>query len=715
MGNKFIIPSIFTAVDQMSPTMLTMRQNVMEFGTKVESSIARADRIFRKLTPGLSDARKQVMSLVGAGAMIAGAFQLGNFSFNAVADYEQSVDSFRTIVSDLNDTQFADYQKAIDSVAGTTRRSATDVARSFEKIAGLNATFASTAQGIGQVSQASITLAKASGMELGPAAENLVGIMNQFSFAADQANRTINVLAAGQAVGAANISQTAEAFTVFGSVAAGANITLEQSVGLIQTLGKFSLFGAEAGTKLRGAILRLQKAGIGYTSGQFNMNDALNQTNEMLAKVASAKKRDQIINKLFGVENVTAGRILLNNIDTIKNFTSGVTGTSEAQKAAAINTGNLRSALQELSAEWVNYLTGSAGSKSATSELTGAVQWLRTNLDGVVGTVITAVKWYAIIKGSLFAAKAAMTAYNITLGLSSAIQGASSLALKHNTTALAAQRVGLMLTKSSLVGTTVATEGATAATLSFGAAWAANPIGVIALGIGALASGIAYLSFKQKELNDEYERQSELNITTHINAQIQATSQLAKKWQEVGYNTHDATVKALQYQVMTAQQNVAKAITKKQDTENRLRQATDEAFFPAFNSEVSRLRTELASTKSALTLAMSDKLGATSSVEGAIRSGLLTSVEGNNILQGKSMKFATKADMTQPAARESFATVDQKAIDDISAILKASMNSTITIKNDSENTVAVESGKSRPVDVMPKTTSTKPLRAVFDR
>ena len=58
--------------------------------------------------------------------------------------------------------------------------------------------------------------------------------MNQFSLGAEQSERTINVLAAGAKVGAASIAQTSEAMVNFGSVAAGANLSVEQAVGAVQ-------------------------------------------------------------------------------------------------------------------------------------------------------------------------------------------------------------------------------------------------------------------------------------------------------------------------------------------------------------------------------------------------------------------------------------------------------------------------------------------------
>src|SRR5690606_2954019 len=161
--------------------------------------------------------------------------------------------------------------------------------------------------------KATITLSRASNQDLGTSAENLTGIMNQYDLAADQAARTINVLAGGQAVGAASIAQLAESFKNVGATAKTSNLSLEQTVGILEVLAKFNLMGAEAGTKLRGAIGKLQDAGLGYKNGLFNINDALAEAIKKYDKLTTAKKKDAFIQKVFGTENKTAGLILMNN------------------------------------------------------------------------------------------------------------------------------------------------------------------------------------------------------------------------------------------------------------------------------------------------------------------------------------------------------------------------------------------------------------------
>lgn len=501
MAKSFTIPAIFTAVDKLSATVRAMQNNMATFAAKAEGGIARSERMFRKMTPALGEASKQFLSFASTAAVAGAAVGGVVFSVDSIKEYEKALASFRTIVGGT-DQEFSKYQDAINAVASDTKKSTIETAAAFEKIAGLNAKFAETADSISAVSKAAITLSKASGDELGSSAESLVGIMNQFNLAAGEADRTINVLAAGAGVGAASIVQTSEAFVNFGSVAKGANISLEQSVGLIQTLGKFSVFGAEAGTKLRGSVLKLQQAGLGYKSGQFEINDALAEAKAKIDKLKTAKEKDAAVLKMFGAENIATGKILLNNIGTLNEYTKGVTGTSAAQEQANIRSNTLANKLDELKAAWVNMITGSDGASKALGTVKSAIGFVIDNLDTIVSVGSKILLFFALWKTSILISKAAMIAYNVVLGINSALTGTSSLAMQGNVVALGAQKIALGL--------------ATASQWSLNAAMAANPVGAVVIAVMALVAVIMTLREKYNALMADIEGRQKKGFRSEV-------------------------------------------------------------------------------------------------------------------------------------------------------------------------------------------------------
>lgn len=704
MATKFIIPSVFTVVDGLSGPMDKMRHNVSAFGTRSEVAVARAERAFRSLTPGLGAVQKQLLGIVSAGTLVAGAFQLGNFSFSAVTGYEEAVDSFHTIVSDLNDSQFTKFQNTIDTVAHDAKRSSVDVAKSFEKIAGLNASFAETASGLGEVSKASIILSKAAKMDLGVAAENLVGIMNQFSFGANEANRTINALAAGQAVGAANITQTAEAFVNFGAVAAGANITLEESVGLVQTLGKFSLFSADAGTALKGAIVRLQKAGLGYKSGQFDIIDALEQTNRGLSKLKTAKEKDAALNKIFGAQQIVAGRILTSNVDLVKKFTEQVSGTSEAQKAASINSGNLNAALGELSGEWVNQLTGSGNAKQAITEVTSVVQNLTANLGDIISTGLSVGKVVVrlgagllLLKAYLVATAAATTAINVGIGIYNALFTRSVVLTYANATAQKAY----MITSVAMGHVLEILSGNFAA---LNAAMLANPVGAVLLGVAALAAGLLYLAYSNKKAREEYERGLNNRVEAAQNAEIERLNKLIDANVRLGKSRKEAAAAAIQAERM----DIGIQMTRNQ-------------------AQIDELKARLAEKQVILKTQGGGQFKFDLPGAQSIHKELLPKMQQQTMLKERSLALTNfaigKTREAAPTASQSFTEKDKFSGGELANMMTKggaegeSVKGDISIKidNNSDSPVQVSSGKTRPMDVMPRTSSTKQLRSQYGK
>lgn len=485
------VPTVFSAIDKVSAPVRVMANNVQNFAERAETGIGKAHKAFNKFLPSISSIGKEIMNAVFAFGLFTAVAAGITYSAKAVMDYEDAIASFRTIVANLNNKEFEQYKVQVGEVATRTKRSTIEVAQSFERIAGLNAEFAKTAQGLSAVSEASITLAKAGRIDLGQAADSLVGIMNQFGLSATEANRTINVLAAGVNVGASSIAQTSDAFANFGSVAKGANISLEQSVALIELLGQKSLFGAEAGTKLRGAVLKLQQAGVGYKSGQFQINDALEQARAKFDKLSTAKAQDAYLNKLFGAENITAGRILLTNIETYKQFTAAVTDTNAAQVSAAINSNTLSGKLQELNASWVNMTTTSDKASSGLNTAKNIIGFLADNLDTVVRLATYAAIAFVGIKTALWAAEAAMFAYNVVLGVSNALSTESLFLASSNAVA----QTAYAFTTRVMVGALWLWE---TAQWAVNAALSANPIGLIVIAIAAAAAAV-YLVTKNWE------------------------------------------------------------------------------------------------------------------------------------------------------------------------------------------------------------------------
>lgn len=474
-----IIPSTFVAIDKMTSTVKAMGASISrDFSARAEKGLNRVDSIAKKLIPGLGAAAKQFLAFASTAAITAAIIAGLNFSFNAIKEYDKAVGSLLAVTG-LTKEEFKPFGAEIARVAKVTKTSSIDTAKAMETIGSANSELLKSPAAMGAVTLAAITLSQAAGDELQPTAQNLVGVMNQFSLGAEHASRTMNVLAAGTKVGAATIPDVAESMKNFGAVAHGANITLEQSVALVEVLGTKSIFGAEAGTKLRGSILKLQAAGVGYKSGQFNINQALDETNKKLSKLKTAKERDALVSKMFGAENVTTGKILLSNVELFGKWTKEVTATNEANIQAAKKNATLEASTKQLTNAWVTMITTNETSTKGVSQLTAVIQYLTENLDQVVYWTLLVIKTYIALRLTIFASRIALSAYNIVVGVSNALS-LSSVALMNKN--ILAQRAYFFTTKL-MIG---ALNLYTGAQWLLNAAMTANPIGVIVVGIAAL-------------------------------------------------------------------------------------------------------------------------------------------------------------------------------------------------------------------------------------
>lgn len=176
------------------------------------------------------------------------------------------------------------------------------------------------------------------GVPVDQAFEVVTASLNQFNLEAKEGKRVINAIAAGSLAGSAEADSLAASLKNVGTVANDSNMSLEDTVAMLEVLASKQLTGEEAGTKLRGALLKLKEAGVGYASGQFSVRDALEEVNKKMSEHSSAAQRDALLQKIFGAENVTAGTILLQNVDAYDKLKVAVTGTNTAYDQAIIRT-----------------------------------------------------------------------------------------------------------------------------------------------------------------------------------------------------------------------------------------------------------------------------------------------------------------------------------------------------------------------------------------
>lgn len=319
-----------------------------------------------------------------AGAAAIGAAILGVVENNR--KFEKSLSSLSALTGATGD-ELKYYSKAARDIGKSTTYGADEAVKAFALIGSAKPDLLANKEALVGVTREAIALAEAAEMDLPAAADSLTKVMNQFSLDSSQASRTINVLAAGAKEGAVAIPGISDAIVQFGAVAKTSNVSLEDSVTLIELLGEKGISGAEAGTKLRNVLITL-------AAGPKETNPQIVGLTKALENLKAKGMDTTEMTKLFGKENMVAGQILIENSGKVADFTKAITGTNEAYSQQKTNTDNLDGSVKRFE----NSVEALTLSFNGDGGLTKALRWVVDGFSSLVLMIAGANKSVREIK-----------------------------------------------------------------------------------------------------------------------------------------------------------------------------------------------------------------------------------------------------------------------------------------------------------------------------
>jgi TP901 family phage tail tape measure protein len=284
------------------------------------------------------------IKLMGAAVLAAGGVALIKV-IQQHREFTKAISELSAITGATGDDLKFFREEAIAMGAASTF-SANEVATAFKLIASAKPELLESKEALAAVTKEVLALSEASGLGLPEAAQALGGALNQFSEEASQASRFINVLAAGAKLGASEINDTSEAMRVSGAVAANMGLSFEETTATIQAMAAMSLKGSEAGTGLRGVLLKLA-------------NQSRDELNPEIVGIVQALKNLEGANlsttektKLFGLESITAATALITQADEVDRLTGALRGTNVAYEQQALRVDNLDGDILRLYSSW---------------------------------------------------------------------------------------------------------------------------------------------------------------------------------------------------------------------------------------------------------------------------------------------------------------------------------------------------------------------------
>lgn len=447
----FIIPTIFTASNQLSRPLAQMQQGMQNLAATANGTKRALQGMMSVLGEDTNNRLNYMISLGKAMAVTGTAL----FAGKSLMDYDRAITKFRTIVSDLNDTDFGKFKKEMNLAAKSVNASAVEMFQAAEVIAGLDEKFAANPALLADMSKAAYTLSKGGFMELADAAEGMTGIMLQFNMQAAEADRVINALAAGTAKGGASIASQIESMRKFGSEAYRANMSLELTVATLQAIAP-KVKAAEAGDAMAAIMVKMRKAGVGYRGGIFDFIAGIDDLNARMASM-NEQARNLYADTIFGADRSSIGSFLLTQRDNILKLTAAVTATNEAHRAAQIASSSFGGRLEAVKNKFVNYITQSEKSNYIMTKLNNVLGFVSENFSGLMQIATPFVSLMVVLKGFTMGAALALGVYNMVIrsyniyqGIATVVTRGNIFALRRNTAALQAATMASKFLNASL-------------------------------------------------------------------------------------------------------------------------------------------------------------------------------------------------------------------------------------------------------------------------
>jgi TP901 family phage tail tape measure protein len=431
------IKTIFTAIDKFTNVVSKMTASTKSFANKAVTAFHRVERAERKFRKGLSRSLGMFGKLGIAVSGLAIATTIGA----ANVELDKNMASLSAITG-VTGEQFNEFAKQIEIVSKKQKKFAGETAKSFEIVGSVKPELLKNAKALSNVTENVIILSKATGSDLETSAKDLTGTLNQYNLTFEHSARVMNALAAGSQAGAATVPDITASIKQFGAVAGNMNISVEESIGLIETLAEKNIKGAESGTKIRNVLTKmatvkgLPKEAINQLNRLgVNMNIVSDNSLPMgkrLKELSKISNDATALVKVFGTENMVAGQILLQNVDKVNSYTEAVTGTNVAVKQSIINSNTLSNLWDELIASFKNAVTSTNAENKALNFLKNTLKWVATNMETFVNIAAIGLGVFAAYKVAMTAFRTIMIAYNIVQGIATAAQWAFNAAMWAN-------------------------------------------------------------------------------------------------------------------------------------------------------------------------------------------------------------------------------------------------------------------------------------------
>lgn len=456
-------------VKQLTDYQKALNKEIRDLTPGTDEYIKKTEDL-KEVNTRLDGVRKDVRAVAEEGKNTQGIWGdikgwiVGAFTVSAVFEAARAIGGF--VKDSVN--EFREFEKGVKDMSAATTitgkdleflkskakevgpqmgMTAQEMIAAYKIMGSEKAELVNNAQLLHNVTKEAILLAQTGEAELPEAAKIMANSLNQFGAAATEANKYVNVMAAGVQKGSASITEVGSALKASGTVAAAAGVSFEQTNAIIQNLSGVAIKGEQAGTNLRNMLIKLMSGADDTNPKMVGLTTALDNLGKKNLSTAE-------LAKMFGTENVVAAQHIVKNREEIAKLTTELTGTSAATEMAATRTESLDFKMKQAESQF-KAASLELGEKLApvTLKVIEAITWLAEGFGDVVtdsGPLLNAI-------GSIFSwagklAEQIWVAVKSLLGIDDGAQStAKFLTYLTQTFAIVSSAIGACITLLQLV------------------------------------------------------------------------------------------------------------------------------------------------------------------------------------------------------------------------------------------------------------------------
>lgn len=401
------VPTTFTANDRFSSVINTMARNTNNFASGVS-------RLNNRINNEMSS-----MTRVAKYAAVAAGTALFYKAGDDIIEYEKAINSLGAVTG----TVVGSMNKQIQSLGKETGRSVIDITKSFEIVGSKMSQYLDNPEALKKITKASVLMADAARMELEPAIESLTGVLNIYGKSAEDALYIVNKLSAGEIVGSISIAQTADILRQFGGTARLANVQVDESIALIQTLTK-SLGVEGVGRGIRNVMTDLNMVGAfdknktrALVKAGVDMDILGDKSLDLVTRLTELKKLEgnsAAMGLFFKKTGIQTGATLFQNFDDYIRFLKAIKETNKAQEQADKNNATLARGIKYLKDSFTNFIVTNQNANMGISATKSLIGWMIPNMGllvNLIASVAIAFVGWKIIVGIVSLISGIMTAF----------------------------------------------------------------------------------------------------------------------------------------------------------------------------------------------------------------------------------------------------------------------------------------------------------------